>query len=593
MDQKRFILAMVLSAGVLFGWQMFFAPERPEQTTDTQQQTDQTDSKSADGETADGEKSAEATGEESDATQESDGSESAEAAESGESDEPIGQKVMEQAAPERDVEEATHKMASGRMHLTLTNTDGGRVRHVHLDKPKQYQKKGDLLGAFPKPPAHLPFRVGLSEGQLPMPDSPTYEFIADESKLTDKGEVDGKVYSKVVYRYEDPKGRFAIDKAFEIDESKPYVVNFDVHVHNRLDETKLSDALALDIYGYKDPDQETSFLNFRPNEVEGVCQMTGETQRSSISGIEEPMKYDGSEVIWGAIDTRYFLMAAVPLDGAQTCAIEKVDDGYLRTRVGYDRFSVLPGETYTAEHVLFMGPKDIDDLHTVGHNLSNSVNYGMFAFIARPLRWALDYLYKYVGNWGLAIILLTIIIKLLTWPINMKAYRNMEDMKKIQPKLEEVREKYDDDQQRMTEETMKLFRENDVSPMGGCLPMLLQMPILYGLYVMIYYSVELYQADFMLWYTNLAAPDPYYVLPLLMGAVMYVQQGMMGSAAGTTNMQAKVMTKVMPVMFTAFMLFLPSGLVLYYSINLMIGLGQQFYIRGFPWEDDEEAEATT
>jgi YidC/Oxa1 family membrane protein insertase len=163
----------------------------------------------------------------------------------------------------------------------------------------------------------------------------------------------------------------------------------------------------------------------------------------------------------------------------------------------------------------------------------------------------------------------------------------MQGMKEIQPELEEIRDKYDDDQQRMTEETMKLFRENDVSPMGGCLPMLLQMPILYGLYVMVYSSVELYEADFILWYTNLAAPDPFFVLPIIMGVVMFVQQGMMTSAGG--NMQTKIMTKVMPFMFTGFMLFLPSGLVLYYSVNLIIGLGQQFYIRGIdvPYTDIE------
>jgi YidC/Oxa1 family membrane protein insertase len=141
----------------------------------------------------------------------------------------------------------------------------------------------------------------------------------------------------------------------------------------------------------------------------------------------------------------------------------------------------------------------------------------------------------------------------------------------------------------MTEETMKLFQENDVSPMGGCLPMLLQMPILYGLYVMIYSSVELYHADFILWYDNLAAPDPFYVLPILMGVVMFGQQQMMNTAG--SNTQAKIMTKVMPVIFTAFMLFLPSGLVLYYSINLLIGLGQQFYVRSQREAEEAAAEA--
>jgi YidC/Oxa1 family membrane protein insertase len=172
--------------------------------------------------------------------------------------------------------------------------------------------------------------------------------------------------------------------------------------------------------------------------------------------------------------------------------------------------------------------------------------------------------------------LLTLLIKILTWPITDKAYSSAERMKKIQPKLQELKEKYANDQQRMTEETMKVFKENNVSPLG-CLPMLIQIPILYALFVMIYNSVELYRANFALWYTDLSAPDPYFVLPILMGAVMVVQQRM--TTIETPNPQMAMMMKIMPIMFTAFMLFLPAGLVLYYFVNLILGLAQQFWIK--------------
>lgn len=496
-----------------------------------------------------------------------------------------GDRQMEAARQKRDVPVETHVMESKHVRVRLTNAGTGRLESIELVEPSQYATRGDLLGEFPDNAKHYPYGIGFSKDAIPLPPKATFEFVEDASTSEDGGET----WEKVTYRYEDPQGRFRIDKTFEWSEEQPYVLGMDVEVHNDLEDAKLSDEMTLDMFGYKDPDEETSWLNFRPNEIEGVCRMAEEAKRSSISSMDGPLSYDKSKPIWGAIDDRYFMTAAVPTEGgAKSCGIERVGKGYLRTRLQYEAFEVLPGESEKLAHELYLGPKDLDILYGVGHKLSSSVNYGLFAFIARPLRWGLNVVQtNVVSNWGLAIILLTIVIKLLTWPINMKAYRSMEGMKEIQPELEEIRDKYDDDQQRMTEETMKLFKENDVSPMGGCLPMLLQMPILYGLYVMIYSSVELYEADFILWYTNLAAPDPYYVLPIIMGVVMFVQQGMMTSAGG--NMQAKIMTKVMPFMFTGFMLFLPSGLVLYYSVNLIIGLGQQFYIRGIdvPYTDIE------
>jgi YidC/Oxa1 family membrane protein insertase len=492
---------------------------------------------------------------------------------------------MKPADSKRDVSIDTHVMESERVRVRLTNAGTGRLESIRMVEPSEYSARGDILDEFPDDSSHYPYGIAFAEGSIPLPKDAIFEFVEEESTSEDGGET----WQKVTYRYEDPQGRFRVDKTFEWSDEHPYLLEMDVEVHNNLDDSRLSDEMTLDMFGYKNPDEPTRWLNFRPNEIEGVCRMAGEAKRSSISSMDGPLSYDNSKPIWGAIDDRYFMTAAVPKEGsAKSCGIERVGEGYLRTRLQYEAFEVMPGESEHLAHELYLGPKDLDILGEVGHNLSSSVNYGLFAFIARPLRWALNVIQtNLVSNWGLAIILLTIVIKLLTWPINMKAYRSMQGMKEIQPELEEIRDKYDDDQQRMTEETMKLFRENDVSPMGGCLPMLLQMPILYGLYVMIYSSVELYEADFILWYTNLAAPDPFFVLPIIMGVVMFVQQGMMTSAGG--NMQTKIMTKVMPFMFTGFMLFLPSGLVLYYSVNLIIGLGQQFYIRGIdvPYTDIE------
>ena len=190
------------------------------------------------------------------------------------------------------------------------------------------------------------------------------------------------------------------------------------------------------------------------------------------------------------------------------------------------------------------------------------------------MRWALVSVQGVVGNWGLAIIVLTLIIRLALWPINKKVYSNSEKMKTLQPQLAEIKEKYKNDQQRMSEESMKLMKENGAS-MFGCAPMLLQFPVLLAMYFMILYSAELYQAQFIGFYTDLSAPDPYYVLPVAMGIVMFLQSRMMPTAEGPNMAQMKIMMKVMPIMMSVFMIFLPSGAVLYYFVSSLIGIVQQ------------------
>ncbi|QDG51484.1 membrane protein insertase YidC [Persicimonas caeni] len=585
MEQKRFILAMVLSAAVLLIWQTFVAPPMPEEDAANGEQTVE--------QTADGEEAAdEAQG----ADKQADAAEGADQqaaqqdarAEGGADD---AQAEAQEPTPQpRNVAVRKDIIKSDMFTVHLTN-DQARVTSVQLTEPEQYQAKGDLVG-FPKEAKHYPFELDFLEQSVDFPSKPVYELVEDESV---KGE--GEAYDKIVYRYVDPQGRFQIDKVFSLDRDLPYVVDMDVQITNLLDKGRLVDTVALDIFEWKDPNKESSFLDFQPNEVEGVCMNSEDIERESFDSVlDSPQRFDEGETLWGAVDTRYFMMAAIPDKPVERCELKVVDSDYIRTRLVNSGFSIEPGQTETLSHKLFMGPKDVDVLNGIDDSLDGtvsleeSVDYGMFAFIARPMRWGLEKIYNFVGNWGLAIIILTFLIRGALWPINMKAYSSMERMKKVQPLLTEVKEKYEDDRQRMTEETMKIFREHNVSPAGGCLPMIMQMPILYGLYVMIYNSVELYHADFALWYTNLAEPDPYYVLPVLMGIVMFAQQKM--STVDTTNQQAMMMMKIMPFMFAGFMIFLPSGLVLYYALSLLIGVGQQFYVKKkYSGEEIEAAKA--
>lgn len=592
MEQKRFIIALVLSGAILLVWQFFVAPP-PEEAPGGEQAVEQT--ADAGSETAGGDQQADAgkqqAANEADAgkAQPSSGAQGQAGGEQGASE--GGEQAAEQAAAAeqaqpaqpRNVKVRTDALQSANIHVELTNKDAA-VTTAKIIAPEQYLPRGDLVG-FPKDAKNYPYSVRFLDQSVDLPASPVYRVDEDKS-------VEGKDgnFTKLVYTYDDPKGRFEIVKTFSIDEEIPYVVNMDVAVTNTLGQGRLVDTMAVDVYDWKNPDEEKSFLNFHPNTIEGVCKTSDDTERENIkSVVDSPQRYDEGDTLWGGVDTRYFMMAAIPKKPGQRCELKVVDDNYLRTRVVEDGFSLAPGETKTMSHQLFMGPKDVDVLEHVGSKLEESVDYGMFAFIARPMRWGLVHLYGLVGNWGLAIILLTFVIRGLLWPVNMKAYSSMERMKQVQPLLNEVKEKYSDDKQRQTEETMKIFRENNVSPAGGCLPMLMQMPILYGLYRTIYNSVELYHADFALWYDNLAAPDPYWVLPILMGVVMFLQQRM--STVDQTNQQAAMMMKIMPLMFAGFMFFLPSGLVLYYALSLLIGVGQQYYIRKKYSSDEEPAAA--
>ncbi len=546
---------MLLSGAVFVVWTTFFAPEPPPVETDNGEVTQTESGESADkGETGKSEKA-----EKSDKPDAE--------------DKPVADVDLGDVEPVSDIPERFDKLLVEQVELTLSNK-GGRVTGAVVHEPAQYKEAGDLLSKFPKGTDHFPFRVHFDKGNINIPDDLTFEVVESASTKQKDG------YTKIVYRHVDSKGRYILDKIYSVRKDAPYQVDLEVKLTNKLEDGRISEAIGLDIYGYKDPNAESSFLDVRPDEVEALCKYEGDLERELIGSVEEKLVFDEKPAQWAGIDRRYFLFAGLPEGDAEKCSFEVVDKDYLRARIVQPETAIGPGETRSMSWNLFVGPKDYDLMETIGHKLQESVDFGMLTFIARPLRAFLVWIQGYVGNWGIAIILLTIVIRLLLWPINHKVYANGEKMKDIQPKLNELREKYKNDQQRMTEETMKVMREAGASPLG-CLPMFLQFPILLALYFMILNMVELYQADFALWYTDLSASDPYFVLPILMGGVMFVQQTLMTPAAGggAQAEQMQKMMKFMPIMFTAFMLFLPSGVVLYYFVSLLIGLAQQFYIR--------------
>ena len=247
--------------------------------------------------------------------------------------------------------------------------------------------------------------------------------------------------------------------------------------------------------------------------------------------------------------------------------------------------------THTLKFGLYLGPKDIDILKAMGHDLAQTINFGWFDILAKPLLYFLKFFYKFTHNYGIAIILLTVLIKIVFWPLAHKSAKAMKTMQKIQPRLQKLKEKYGDDKERLNKELLQLYKTYKVNPMSGCLPMLLQIPVFFALYKVLLQAIELRHAPFLLWINDLSAPDrlmipgidiPWIhglpVLTILMGVSMWWQQKLTPASLDPT--QAKIM-QFLPVVFTFMFLTFPSGLVLYWLVNNILSIAQQYYINKF------------
>jgi YidC/Oxa1 family membrane protein insertase len=242
-------------------------------------------------------------------------------------------------------------------------------------------------------------------------------------------------------------------------------------------------------------------------------------------------------------------------------------------------------KNYNLKYLAYVGPKSIEILKTVDSSLTPLVNLGFFTFFAKKILWLMNTIHKAVGNWGLTIILLTILVRMIVLPFNVVGYKQMKAMAKIQPQIKVLREKYKTDQQQLNKEMMSLMKDAKANPLGGCLPMLVQIPVFFALYQVIGQSIELYQAPFIFWITDLSIKDPFYVLPVLMGITMYFQQKI--SPSTLEPAQQKIMA-FLPIFFTFLMVSLPSGLTLYIFISSIFGVLQQLYFM----KDKESNTAT-
>ena len=279
---------------------------------------------------------------------------------------------------------------------------------------------------------------------------------------------------------------------------------------------------------------------------------------------------------WIAMIQHYFVTALLPADKLQReFYTRKLDGDLYSIGVIVPAGPVLPGATSRVEVPLYAGPQDQDHLKSVAPGLQLVVDYGWLTVIAAPLFWVLKLFHGWMGNWGLAIILLTVVIKLIFFPLSAASYKSMAKMKLVSPRLMKLREQYGDDKAKMNQAMMDLYKTEKINPLGGCLPIVVQIPVFISLYWVLFESVELRHAPFYLWIKDLAAPDPWYVLPTLMMASMILQTKM--NPTPPDPVQAKVMM-IMPLVFGVMFYFFPSGLVLYWLVNNILSIAQQWQI---------------
>jgi YidC/Oxa1 family membrane protein insertase len=280
---------------------------------------------------------------------------------------------------------------------------------------------------------------------------------------------------------------------------------------------------------------------------------------------------------WLAMIQHYFVTALVP-DKALNYNFYSQSLKNNRLVLGMSSVNetrLAPGEEIVLNNQLYVGPKSQHVLADIAEGLELTVDYGFLTIIAKPIYWLLEFIHGFVNNWGWSIILLTMSIKLVFYKLSETSYKSMANMRKLTPRIQKLKERYGDDKQKLQQAQMKMFKEEKINPLGGCLPILVQIPVFISLYWVLLESVELRQAPWILWITDLSIKDPYFVLPVLMGISMLIQQKL--NPPPTDPMQAKVMM-ALPFVFTIFFLFFPAGLVLYWVVNNVLSITQQYYI---------------
>ncbi len=386
---------------------------------------------------------------------------------------------------------------------------------------------------------------------------------------------------EVSFKYKNKDG-VIIEKRFSFHPDR-YVIGYKIKIYNG-SEQRLNEKMFLSLLKHS-PEQKRMYGFEGPS-----AYVDNKLKQIKISKIEENPLTQG-DIKWVALQDRYFMSAFFPEDIIKTgMKLFKDEKEIIKITYIQPINDIRKGESKTFSYNLYFGPKSLEQLKKVGNELEEAVNFGMFDILAKPCLWIMNFFYGHIPNYGLSIILLTLFIKIVLWPLGTKSYKSMAEMKKVQPIMKEIREKHKDDKKKMNEEIMGLYKTYKINPLGGCLPMVVQIPVFFALYRMLYEAIELRHAPFFGWIKDLSAPDRLFdfgmsipfmeppigipVLTIIMGGTMFLQQKMSPPVGDPA--QAKMMM-MMPIVFTVIFVNFSSGLVLYWLINNIFSISQQYW----------------
>jgi len=554
--EKRALLAFALSMAVLFLWEMFLKPETPKnpQPPSTQQTAAPSQAGSKPGATA--------------------------PFTAGNLSGGVDLKSVPQQHEGAVAVETKTWVVDTPLYTAKISSAGGHIESFTLKKHRQsVDPSSPLMDLIPsKGSGYLPLAVDLLQhANWPLATMPYESDAPAEIRLNPGDPEHTLVLSTVI------PDAVRVRKTLRFS-AATYAVGVEVAVEN-LSEAPLTDQLGLSSYAMPFEGVDSSY-----NRSQVTVLKNGSLQHFDQKALKKETPVLKPPLHWIGFDNNYFIQALLPGTEQHFQVAPRLQDpasGLVQLVYLTDPFTVAPGAALSIHTTYYWGPKELEALKRADARLERALDFGWFSFLAKPLLIFLRWLHDYPHNYGVAIIILTVIIKILFWPLTHKSFKSMQVMKKIQPKMAQIREKYKDDREKLNQELMMLYRTYKVNPLGGCLPMVLQIPVFFALYRMLYGAIELRHQPFWLWINDLTAPDrlslgfeiPYLgglpVLTLLMGASMFIQQKMTPSAGDPR--QEKLML-MMPVIFTVFFINFPSGLVLYWFVNNILSIVQQYWI---------------
>jgi YidC/Oxa1 family membrane protein insertase len=453
-----------------------------------------------------------------------------------------------------------------RFYTAVFTTKGGTLKSFKLKGYHKTQVKDAALIELVQIMPGMPGPLGLTftDSNIIVPADGIYE--TNESGL-DLMKAPDRNRLTLISTYPD---QIKIEKVYTFNPNG-YDIEMEIRVSNLSNEPINQNAL-LSWHEYVDPKTETdSYTHEGP-----VISVAKSVEREEVKKIKAE-KVFGPDVSWGGFETKYFIAAMVPRNPSLTSMVVSQDSrNMVTTSLRGPKHLIPTGQVGLFNYTLYLGPKDYNILKALDVGLEDAIDFGSWMkWLAMPMLLVLKFINNYVNNYGIAIIILTFLIKIAFWPLGNKSYKSMKEMQKLQPKIAELREKYKNEKQKIGQETMALYKAHKVNPLGGCLPMVVQIPVFFGLYRTLMQAIELRHAPFLWWIQDLSDKDPYYITPIIMGATMFIQQKM--SPPAGDPMQQKIML-IMPVVFTFLFLTFPSGLVIYWLFNNILSIGQQYYI---------------